>query len=918
MKRVANAALIILSFFYAVPLFAMEASPGGDGRGLIAAFRNILGRGQQAPEAKKRNLLVVPDADQEDGNDLDALRKRKREEELCRCIRIVESSDEAAFSDLAAKIIAAKSKRVYSSVLDKVSSKFSGMSCEKRKQLLALAHDWALSHGQQERLAEGYSEFILSCETVSDEMVDIFLKFAQAAPRDALKTLETFTQDYVEEFGCVYPSFEFLQLVTMLKRCGSEKFDEYAQQILRDGEMRSLLPMVSDPARARKLEGTPFTPNQFIERIFEQALANKKGARGFVWLLQDGQSHHEQHQERIAASLPDFIAKNPSSHEAVMALFKSPSAELRESALSVLIEQLCTQEDYSCRRKYIDALLKSSEVPEGVEVPADVDELHRRMFTACKEQETPYDYGIQKLLVHRFELVGNDQLLVEMLRGYLNVSPDMCSSYAIGDLLQCALASKSIPVSRFAQIIATANDSKFVQYMPQEFLKRFKLDAIQDEAISLKERCQLLSDLLQAGQPADVRPLIEGLSDSAFKEYGGRLIEVLTASEGSKAYFAARRALIELSKKEVEFSAGLDIVMRQRGPLYSSLEAREESRDDQVHVSVQKSLKSPQFPTGQLFFGYVEDEGPDFAKKNYCLYACDKESGYPLWALPVTSSKQHPYAIFEDSVYCVTDEGGIIQYDLNSGEEKNRFDSPVEDEQTRALHITRGGILYHLKEKQVAIQNLKDGSVTTQTFPDVRGPLKFELVGEHLVAWKGREVRELFLIDKNGTRELPINNTRVRGNPKVVGDEHRLIYSRYGDARDDRSLICIDSNSGDPQWEFPFDSSLQGAPILSPDGRTLFVLTKKTLTALSTQILSDGKPDVLWKTPRTGIRNLQIVLSDDGTLMYGVETIGGKLYQFDTKTGKKTYLYGDYSGGKDALLGIFNNKLYMQKGFFIG
>lgn len=880
--------------------------------------------------------------------------------------------------DLLARIKSAHSSYVYSVLLDHTQW---GLEPEllrhaddreryarklpKIKSLLDLTRDGDLPC-EKERLEAAYSIFIersnMFCskvlaisqkDPVFAAMLNTFPVYAQINAGAAQKQLEAIVEKNINDeisLTNMHSTGDQYKLLGMLKQLNSARFEEYAQSECTQSLHMFLRTIIDHPEMSEPLKGTILAPEQLIEQTLNRAAEkDERGEWALGVLLRDGQKYHEQYKDRIVSVLQkkegkkfsDFVRDlSGSPSEKLRGLERARQQEQSEAALEEKLYRLRIEGDNAAQRRLIDELLSVS-----VEKQAELDGL---IYEALKGHETPSDYGIQKLLYRAQE--RKDECFSEMLCDYFKLSPKKRSVSTVSEAFECALESGDLPIFRMAHIMSVAKETGLSLVMRPELLKKYKCNVIKADEISLKERSQALNDLLKDGLIDDIEREVATVEGTVFGRYATAALHAHGSPLFSKDYFAARRELQELSKEHEGLISDPDNLKELYNPFIDPQSRCAGSisypffsgRHDPIHQLVYETFQNPSF-SGQCIVGYALNDyafSRDFSKgRNYRLYVCDKKTGHPMWALPFTSKKPHPYTIVnrggaagKNYLYCVTDDG-FVQYDLESGEERYRFTSPVEGEKRKEfpyrdeliidehISITKNGIVYFINKGKLAIWDGSSDGVTLVKLSARAG--EGVVVGENLVY--NADGSKLFLINKEGE----ISEIADDYEGKLTEVNGTLIYRQ-----EDKNLVCIDPISKEQQWKISLDAPLQGSPQLSSDGSKLFVLTYKSLSAfevidksLSAFSVSADSIKPLWKESIEKDRSVEInqfALSEDGAVIYGihngvhrtdskgVKLLGRPVYKFDTEHGIKQLLYEIEIGYWLELCGIDSGKIFLR------
>ena len=824
------------------------------------------------------------------------------------------------------------SSKVNSKVLEKL-NKSKESSFKKRKILAGSILNWAVSHEKKDTMKEMYKSFVQEDilrkeDSFSDDGIDVLHSYYRLDPESALRCIEYFSKKRAVEY-ISQAQFsnkvkdDSLRLFGMLYQYKSKKFEEYAAQVLKD-KLDSLLCVVfAHPQRMKELRGSMLDFDTIMEKVFESALTiddEGRSSDAFKVLLERGQDYHVAYENRISQLLPDYIKKFPYKDRGLRALFDSPSEFLRSESVSTLIEYVASfdkrADSYSYQSCVNDLFEKKSEKN------AEELDLYGKLYNSFKKHGYSADYGVQKLFLH-LQQSGASQLNSRALMGeYLNLSPEFLKNSTqvplkefVTGALQQALVTETIAFDRLSSVVASAQKTGLQQYIAQNFLKQFKKASVVREDVSLKEREQFLEDLIRDnGDSLDISELVGNIPESVFKTYAQQLLAAMNPNQTYYAHFAARRALAELHKEHEDLPENPRVVSDRYSRLYNPFNWYGKRTKSEVHITVKQEFMHPTVPAGDLCFGWHDSrQGPD---TEYCFYACDKKTGYPVWVAPFENKKREGllHGIWQDFVYCVTDDGVIMQFDKNNGQHVSTITPSIQDTSIKKFHITPQGMLYLVTQKNITTIDLQGGREIITPMPEYANENYASFVGEKLVL-PNYKTHDLFLIGRDSISNIKTPNSDHFDHPRVIGNDDLLVYTYDAGTRQD-SLVGVNPQTGAQLWKYDPDAELQGMPKFSADGSKLFVLTEKKLIALSLQHQTiQGQPCVLWETSleeKFSNKINQILPSEDGMKIYGIQEDYGKLYQFDIQTGSATYLYDANLGRIQKLVGTCEDKVYIQ------
>ncbi len=274
------------------------------------------------------------------------------------------------------------------------------------------------------------------------------------------------------------------------------------------------------------------------------------------------------------------------------------------------------------------------------------------------------------------------------------------------------------------------------------------------------------------------------------------------------------------------------------------------------------------------------------------------------------SEKRLPHAVLKDSIYCATASGNIIKLDISDGKPLQEFTLENTEEVKKLYATSDQKKLYAVYKESTFLIDLKTEEYQQLMFPEGSRRYLTSFVGNRLIV---PSKTKLLLIDSEGqTKTIPYHPS-VWSDHRIKGTDQFMVYEEHDKQTDKSVLVCLDSDTNKQLWKYPVDDLDLSNVEVSPNNDFIFVLTNRAVMAFTPNSKESGP--LIWKTDleKNYLSEINsIYLSDDSSALYGLETHQGKLYEFDIKTGKKTFLYEKEFPGTPKIVGNFDNKLYIH------
>ncbi len=443
-----------------------------------------------------------------------------------------------------------------------------------------------------------------------------------------------------------------------------------------------------------------------------------------------------------------------------------------------------------------------------------------------------------------------------------------------------------------------------------------------DEIVDLIKSPIVRTAAFQAITKYSSASTIESLPNSRFKEFAKAVCALLRPTQTYPEYICNREKLQRLLSDNEDFAIQLDSI-RSSSPDYyfNALWSKTGATDDasKIHLSVEQKLNRAEL-RGDMMFGYVKS----YSDGNYYrFYACASDDvGHTVWASPFNLKERTPFVVHEDVVYWVSNTNEIVLFNKFNGSIIKTIKLPVQDK-IKDIHIA-DKTLFALYEDHLCIANLETKSHITPQLPPSINTNKYHFIGDKIIFVTHNEERtrtNIRIFDKKGSEQIfdiDSFDTFLSLDRIVQGNQDMLWYAD----NNRKKVIFLDFATGKKLWEYQLADRLKEAQ-LSKKGDKLFLLTAGQLIALDMRSTPATQPILLWQTSiekgeawhRKEITN--IVVSDDGSVVYGIhDDFGGALFQFDSQTGAKRYLYDVNEARTHRLLGTYDGKLYIQPIFF--
>ncbi len=806
----------------------------------------------------------------------------------------------------------------YLKLLDKVASPWSDCSTEQRAEILNQVHDWSMVHNPQklalayrlrvsqidnELLGERYNN---ATDAKYGELCDALGKYAAVDHTGAYTELHDLIKcEILKRFSVcpqlIIPAFPIM-LFKLLKEKWPDQFKTMAHEAVTEKLPTLLLLAITHPERMRAFEKTSLSTAHLVHTT----LNRKKCAEPFKILCNHGQSLHVQFEQQIAERLSTILQQLPEACNPLISLFESPSSLLQKAAFDTLLASISHKQADEFWKEVITRKILFEHAESA---PVGEAELYTELFEKLKTCEQLddcfFDTGMQLLIQQAMQKPACKSLTSSLIEHYF----DTYENTSINAAFCSAIRTKKLTNARLSSILAVAQKTGFARCLVQGTLQEVRCALVQDESVDLAKRAQFFDEILWEGMPDNFTSALVQLRPRPFQQHVDTIIHALNNASNQATVFADRAQLVELAKQHPQLPAKPQILTRIFGSLFCALEENKEAEKPFVQVENNREFVRPFFPDGALFFGYVHYKG------SYKLYACRKETGLPVWASPLLCESPQPCTITDKSLLCVTEANSIAQIDLASGEVVQKL--PLqEDTKIAKLCVADSRILYAINEmpcRSIRLFNLVDGTRHTVEPPEDARPDKEKagLVGTALVMPAQKSF--LLVSDDGNTRSIP-QQTRKVERPAFISDGRFLFYEKIAEASRAHSLACLELATGNHLWEHQLDSFVQAK--LTPDGSTIFVLTKRALMALATSPSVQNR--LRWQTPLAQRTNSvateldSILLSNDAATLYGLSEDYGDLYRFDSQTGKKEFLCASKLGRATEFVGTFNNKPYLR------
>ena len=712
-------------------------------------------------------------------------------------------------------------------------------------------------------------------------------------------------------------------------------FEKHCTAILSDHLAGIMVIALAHQDTMRAFEGSILALSNLIDKAFEQALNRKVTPEAFKRFLSAGTALHATYQDRIIATLPQYLKLWPSDNREIIALLKSPIQLLRATTFQALTEYMTTPKSNERESSIIyslgDIFLYDL---NGIRVDESALDAYQYFYQACKKNDCIF--GLQLLWIHLSK--SDDQrtklFLQFMIKEFFNLPTALSSADSFDTSLNKALIAarteKRIPPNLLSAFLKLAMYTSLSEHIIPSFLEEYKIHRLLQEETPLEERCQLLNDLLSLRPrkekgPGHIALKINGLPESRFKEYAKTIIATINPTQKLYDYFYHRKKLVAMHAENKEFDDYPDIIRSISPGYYNALlpETCEPDGATRVHRVVKRELALATL-RGNLIFGYLANDGQLCSRDAdfyYRFYACDSTDGYAVWASPIKLKEPRPFVVQEDAAYCVNDANEIVKFNKINGSVISVMTLPVKDT-IEAMNVTADKTLFALYENQLSITNLQTNQCITYQLPSSVLTDLYHIIDNKLffvMYHRERKECKFLVFDNNGreqTFELESSDLAFNRWQVIQGNHHMLWYS----SDTDEKIIFLDFTSGKKLGEYKLPSKLQTAQ-LSKKGDKLFFLTNSLLIAWDLRKTSTRPPCMLWQTSICDSlfhsEITDIVLSDDDSTLYGIdEHLNGALLHFDSQTGAKQYLYPialeKIVSPSYKMLGTHKGKLYIQ------
>jgi hypothetical protein len=771
-------------------------------------------------------------------------------------------------------------------------------------------------------------------QTMLDNALEIIPAYHQIDPAKALRLLDHIIEEQVKHWGLAFnpeaPNATSLRFLRCAQQLSPALFEKHSAAILSDSDKLAgiMAGVLKKEGSACTFEGSMLSTSNVIEKAFER-LKKESDPEAFRRFLRLGTVFHEKYQDRIAEALPLYLKLQYADSE-IISLLKSPTKRLRVAAFQVLTEYI-TKSAVSFSETH---LLKEIFLCDlhGIIGDGRALDAYQYFYQACiKNDCVP---TLQLLWSHLAKIDDTDVkiFLQATIKEFFNLpraqSPTDSFDSLLNNALITALEEKCIPASRLRKFLMHANHTGLSEKINPLFLEEYKSFSLLQEGTPLSERAQFLNDLianrLKEGKGyEDVALKIDSLSGSMFKEYAKTVIATLNPNQTFYEYFGNRKKLQTLHDKNKDLGHPLDVIRSLPLGYYNAFRPKIRETDDtsKLHVSIVQKLEGAELH-GDMMFGYVANDTGSYRCDNYYrLYACDSTSGYAVWATPKLKEKC-PVVVQKDVVYCVRETNDIAMYNKLDGSIIGVIVLPV-PEKIKDINVTEDKILFALYgDNQLCIANLAANGCITCRLPQAVNTNMYRFIGDKIIfVTREEELKKskLQIFDKNGSEQIfdlgSLSEDLYLFFPQLVQGNQDMVW--YPD-NNEKKVIFLDFATGRKLWEFQLSDELKEAR-LSKKADKLFLLTKRQLIALDMRTTPAKPPILLWQTsiykgePWHLSEITNIVVSDDDCIVYGIhDDFGGALFQFDSQTGAKHYLYDVGEARTHEMLGTHDGKLYIQ------
>ncbi len=804
-----------------------------------------------------------------------------------------------------------------------------------------------------------------------NELIESLLAYNTLDSAAASKLAEHFTKRYTEYlYRHTGSSDKPLRLLATLKQINYESFEKHANELISSDKLAAILQvLLQHPETAAHYDKTLLSRDMLIQKTLASAEVQKEpDHNAFAAFINHGSAYHKEYELEILRALPLFC-KNASMYRNVQPLFKSALPALREAVFHAYLHCVVTtgtSYDHYFQHSLIDELVR-----ENLDALTALDP--NKNYSECFYQQSKdnnNDYAIQKLFckIARAQKPQTATLLGRILREYLEAKDpkiETADQKALKAIVTAALrdaiagGSEVITLTRIQQILNIAKETGFLDYLDAGFLQELSRKTALSETTPLAQRAEFLNNLIIQhlsgkklttdvlhAELAELRKhILFFLTPSPFRYWATTLFDALNPQQSYFEQFAARRVLIDIHEQYADLPECPDGITRIYPRLYRALRQRyEQPKQPLVHETVESSFNRPLFAPGNLMYGYVANDDGQYRGNGYYyrLYACDKGTGLPVWASPVRSAeKEYSFGLCQGSLWALSsveeekDENDqtvfasrFLEYDPSNGDIKNEFTVGIREKIKKVFFcnlygkwiITDQALHIWPHHAPFAIHSIDlPADINTNFVECIGDQIVFTSCGSEddaqiaVYNFDGKSYR----IETGASRFFP---------PDVFGNQDMFFMAPSAEKNASPRLLCFNAQDGRPLWEYALPTTLKKA-VLSTDGTILYVLTEKELLALTTSPetsglnrLAFGFNRLLWQTSiedsnafsiKEQITDIQ--LSENGNTLYGLHDYNeGHLYQFDTKSGAKMYLYPVHEARGHDFVGFHNNKPYIR------
>lgn len=727
-----------------------------------------------------------------------------------------------------------------------------------------------------------------------------------------------------------------LQLLRCMRELKPMLFEKYCKKIKECCDLSDAVKLAFKyPQEMQALEGTSFSTQSLIEKSFSNAQRDN-AKDGFEKFLSYGQAWHHVYEQRIIGMLSVDLRESNGCKEETLKLIQSPLRSLRIAAFHSLAEYCTKLPADWFREHWFNELLKvdlSTIYSDNCAVQS-----YQYIYRACKRNDNMK--AVQTLLVGLS--ANNDKdvraFLIEILQELFNLekiffSPEATFEQLLTTALQTALKESTKSIDYIIDFLNDARCTGLDCFINKEFFEatssyflEYKFKLLSQETSPLAERVRIFNDLF-IGQTVPqtngiVAPVVKNLASSLFKDYCTTVLNALSDGQAWYDYCCNRKKLRILHEADSVFDAE-PCVIQQACPEY--LNAFEMFHDKPIiHAQLINRELDQVCLKNNLLYGFAQVRNTSEWKDGlptYRLCACDATDGYMVWA-NLTGNKLNSFVVSDEAVYCINDSREIVILDALNGRINGLIPIPLSGE-IRALHITPSKKLCIVVKRMLVMADVSQLSESRPInwiycqLPVGKKVSDCSFVDDHVFAvadFKERE-KQILMHDYNGQKQTFVCNCSILFHGSTQANDHLIWYVK----KEENRVVFLDKMCGNKVYEFETSGTVICPPVASCRRDKLYILTHDELIALDISRMPSQPPSIIWKTSLSKIKNLlrsyqstELIIAQDDSALYMIDHANQVLFKIDCGTGEIHQLDNLKYGRATRLLGVCNNKAYVQ------